>query len=211
MEHVSPTRSELLTRKAQIALATQGVSMLRSKRQMLVREFIEQLRAYSAQRNVLRECMERATQTLMRAMAIDGKESLDSASLAAVRTVDLKVTPRNIWGTRTFAIESDFRVRTPSQRGYSAFGVSTRIDETAELFETAVREILLIAPMEHKMKVLAEDIRKVSRRVNALEQRMVPELNEQVQFIRTTLDQREREDIFRLKRLKGRKKRTARA
>ena len=67
--------------------------------------------------------------------------------------------------------------------------------------------ILKVAPVERKLKRLADEIRKTSRRVNALEQRLLPRLAEQVQFIRTALDQREREDIFRLKRLKQKRER----
>jgi len=79
---------------------------------------------------------------------------------------------------------------------------SARIDESAERFEEVLAEIVRVAPLDRKMRRLAEEIRKTSRRVNALEQRLLPDLREQVRFIRSTLDQREREDVFRLKRLK---------
>jgi V/A-type H+-transporting ATPase subunit D len=83
--------------------------------------------------------------------------------------------------------------------------VSARIDETADRFEQVIKHAIHVAPVEHKLNILAEHIRRTSRRVNALEQRLLPRLNQQIRFIRNTLDQREREDIFRLKRLKQKK------
>ena len=62
--------------------------------------------------------------------------------------------------------------------------------------------IIKVSPVDRKLRVLGEEIRKTSRRVNALEQRLIPNLTEEVRFIRNALDQREREEIFRLKRLK---------
>jgi V/A-type H+/Na+-transporting ATPase subunit D len=80
--------------------------------------------------------------------------------------------------------------------------VSARIDETVAWFEKTVLTLIRVAPKFHKLGRLAEEIGKTSRRVNALEQRLLPALAEQVAYIRGILDQREREDIFRLKRIK---------
>jgi V/A-type H+-transporting ATPase subunit D len=77
--------------------------------------------------------------------------------------------------------------------------------EATDQFEEAVISILRVAPMDLKLRALAEDMRKTSRRVNALEQRLLPQLHTQVRYIQNALDQREREDIFRLKRLKRKK------
>ena len=92
--------------------------------------------------------------------------------------------------------------RTSAERGFSPAGASARIDETAGRFEAALELLLRVAPLDRKLSRLAEEIRRTSRRVNALEQRMLPSLEEQVQYIRGVLDQREREDILRLKHLK---------
>lgn len=207
MEQVSPTRTELLTRRAQVRLAEQGAEMLRSKREVLIREFLKELKNFSSQRNKMRSAVVKAIQSLLTALAIDGTEKLNSVSYATRRAVTVELKKQNIWGASVINVESDYSVRPSESRGYTPYTVSVRIDETAERFERVVEHAIHVAPVEHKLNVLAEHIRKTSRRVNALEQRLLPSLTEQISFIRNTLDQREREDTFRLKRLKRKKTR----
>jgi V/A-type H+-transporting ATPase subunit D len=138
----------------------------------------------------------------MRALAVDGPEAVASAGLASRRTIELQTTLRSIWGTKIVEVATDYVPRTSGERGFSAAGASARIDETAERFEAALALLLRAAPLDRKLARLAEEIRRTSRRVNALEQRMLPSLEEQVQYIRGVLDQREREDVLRLKHLK---------
>ena len=207
MEQVSPTRTELLTRRAQVRLAEQGVQMLRSKREVLIREFLKELKSFSSQRDKMRAAVVKAVQSLLTAIALDGTETLSSVAAATRRPVTVELKKQNIWGASVVNVESDYAVRASESRGYTPFTVSARIDETAERFEQVVEQAIRVAPAEHKLAVLAEHIRKTSRRVNALEQRLLPSLHEQIHFIRDTLDQREREDTFRLKRLKGKKTR----
>ena len=207
MEQVSPTRTELLTRRAQIRLAEQGAEMLKSKREVLIREFLKELKNFSSERDKMRSTVFKAVQSLLTAIAVDGTENISSASSATRRPVTVEMKKRNIWGAKVVNVTSDYSVRDSESRGYTSYTVSARIDETATAFEQVIEHAIQVAPIEHKLDVLAEHIRKTSRRVNALEQRLLPGLREQIGFIRDTLDQREREDIFRLKRLKRKKSR----
>jgi V/A-type H+-transporting ATPase subunit D len=207
MEHVSPTRTELLTRRAQVRLAEQGAEMLRSKREVLIKEFLKELKNFSSERDKMRSAVIKAVQSLLTAIAVDGTETLSSVSSATRRPVTVELEKQNIWGASVINVISDFSVRASESRGYTPYTVSARIDETAERFEQVIEHVIHVAPVEHKLNVLAEHIRKTSRRVNALEQRLLPGLREQISFIRETLDQREREDTFRLKRLKRKKTR----
>lgn len=204
MDQVSPTRTEMLTRQAQIRLAQQGAELLRSKREALVREFMAELRRYVKARQTMRKSMLEAVQCLMQCLAVDGQEAVASAALGCQRPVSVEVTPQNIWGTKVLNLESDYRGHAPTEHSYGAL-TSTRLDETTEQYEEAVMAILRVAPMDLKLRALAEDMRKTSRRVNALEQRLLPRLNAEVRYVQNALDQREREDIFRLKRLKRKK------
>ncbi len=204
MDQVSPTRTEMLTRQAQIRLAQQGADLLRSKREALVREFLAELRRYVQARKTMRKTMVEAVQCLMQAMAVDGPEAVAAAALACQRPVTVELTPQNIWGTKVVDLHSEYKAQSPAERGYGSL-TSTRLDEATDEFEEAVSAILRVAPMDLKLRALAEDMRKTSRRVNALEQRLLPQLHTQVRYIQKALDQREREDIFRLKRLKRKK------
>ncbi len=202
MEQVNPTRTELLNRRAQIRLALQGAELLRGKREALVREFLSGLSDFNQARDSMRKSLLRAKRALIRALSLDGPEAVASAALAAGQGVVVKLEERNIWGVRVVNVTSAYHGRSPADRGYSPLDTSARIDESTERFEEVLAEIVRVAPLDRKMRRLAEEIRKTSRRVNALEQRLLPDLREQVRFIRGTLDQREREDVFRLKRLK---------
>ena len=91
---------------------------------------------------------------------------------------------RNIWGVRVVNVTTSYRGRRRSERRFTPFDTSARIDESAERFEEVLAEIVRVAPLDRKMRRLAEEIRKTSRRVNALEQRLLPALHEQVRFIR---------------------------
>ena len=205
MNQSSPTRTELLSLQGQIKLAEQGAELLRSKREALMREFLAELRKFTAARETMRRSVRHAVQELMRSLSVDGPEAVASAGLVCKRPVTVDIEPKNIWGTKVLDIHSDYQAQTPAQRQLNTAGTSARIEETAERFEQALGDILRIAPLDLKIRALAEDMRKTSRRVNALEQRLLPNLKHQVRYIQNTLDQREREDIFRLKKLKRKK------
>jgi V/A-type H+/Na+-transporting ATPase subunit D len=209
MEQISPTRSELLWRRGQIRLARQGADLLRGKREALVREFLSELQRFVDTRAALAKELAQARQSLMRALALDGTEAVASAGLASRRTIEVQTTERSIWGTRIVELATDYVPRTAAERGFSVAGASARIDETAERFEAVLELLLRAAPLDRKLARLAEEIRRTSRRVNALEQRLLPSLQEQARYILGVLDQREREDVLRLKHLKRVRQRRA--
>jgi V/A-type H+/Na+-transporting ATPase subunit D len=202
MEQASPTRTELLTRRAQIRLAQQGVDLLKGKREALVREFISELKRFMAEREAMSRTLSAAVQSLMRCLSLDGREAVASVALAARRAVEVELEEKNIWGIRVSQASSDYHARPAGGHRYSAIGASARIEDATERFEETLESLIKVAPLDRKMRRLAEEIRKTTRRVNALEQRLLPALQGEVDYIRRVLDQREREDIFRLKRLK---------
>jgi V/A-type H+-transporting ATPase subunit D len=202
MEQASPTRTELLTRRAQIRLALQGVDLLKGKREALVREFLGELKGFAAERQALSRTLSAAVQALMRCLALDGREAVASVALATRRAVEVELEEKNIWGIRVSEASSDYHARPAGGHRYTAIGASARIEDATERFEQALESLIKVAPLDRKMRKLAEEIRKTTRRVNALEQRLLPALQIEVDYIRAVLDQREREDIFRLKRLK---------
>jgi V/A-type H+-transporting ATPase subunit D len=202
MEQASPTRTELLTRRAQIRLARQGADLLKGKREALVREFISELKRFVAEREAMSRTLSAAVQALLRCLALDGREAVASVALAARRAVEVQLEEKNIWGIRVGEASSDYHARPAGGHRYSAIGASARIEDATERFEEALESLIKVAPLDRKMRRLAEEIRKTTRRVNALEQRLLPALQAEVDYIRAVLDQREREDIFRLKRLK---------
>ncbi len=204
MEQVSPTRMNLLIKRRQIKIAQQGASLLKNKRDALMAEFMGLLKPLLEDRRALDRQLREALVFLAKAMGVDGPETLVSLALASPKQPAIRIEERKIWGVKLPEIEAQNMVRSPMTRGYSPFSVSARVDMTTEAFEKVLDLILKMAPREIRLKKLGAEIKKTTRRVNALEQKLIPELKSQVAFIRQVLEDREREDKFRMKRLKGR-------
>lgn len=201
-ETISPTRMNLLARKAQAVLATQGVELLKKKRDALMKEFFDVVGSTLSSRERLTALCEEAYLELTLAKAKEGTESLESAASAGTREILLNITTRSIWGVKVPSIEVKDLRRPLLARGYSPTGTSARVELNAEKFEAILNLLQEIASVESQVRRLGAEIRKTTRRVNALEQVVLPRTQREIRFIRGVLEQREREDTFRLKRIK---------
>ena len=143
-----------------------------------------------------------ATMTLAVAEALDGPEAIRSAAFAARGQVILEVTGANIMGVPVPVIEQKSVARNLLNRGYSLPTVSSRIDAVAEAFETLLDCAIEVAESEMRLRRLAEEIGRTTRRVNALDNVLIPRLETEQNYIQMVLEEREREDLFRLKRVK---------
>lgn len=203
MEEVRPTRAELLERKQQIALAQQGMDLLKQKRDALLMEFMSVMDETLRLSESLQKSVAEAQYSLAISKAVDGAVALRSASLATRGEVVVDMTGAKIMGVAVPVVtKGESPIRSSFTRGYAATGVSARVDETADKFERILDVIIEYADIETRLKRLGEEINKTNRRVNALEQVTVPGLREQVAYISQTLDERAREDLFRLKKVK---------
>lgn len=203
MEEVRPTRSELLERRGQIGLAQQGMDLLKQKRDALLIEFMSVMDETLRLSSSLQKAVWEAQYSLAVAKSVDGNVSVRSVAMATKGEVAVDMTGTKIMGVSVPVVtKGDSPVRSSFTRGYSITGVSSRIDESADKFEHILDVIIEYADIETRLKRLGEEIQKTNRRVNALEQITVPALKEQVAYIRQTLDERAREDLFRLKKVK---------
>lgn len=203
MEEVRPTRSELLERRGQIQLAQQGMDLLKQKRDALLIEFMSVMDETLRLSGTLQKTTSEAQYSLAVAKSVDGNVSVRSVAMATKGEVTIDMTGTKIMGISVPVVtKGESPVRSSFTRGYSITGVSSRIDESADKFERILDVIIEYADIETRLKRLGEEIQKTNRRVNALEQITVPSLREQVAYIRQTLDERAREDLFRLKKVK---------
>ncbi len=114
----------------------------------------------------------------------------------------LEVQTANVMGVSVPVIEQKRVARSPLGRGYSPAGTSVTIDEAASAFEAEVESIIQLAQSELRLTRLAAEIQRTSRRVNALEHVLIPRLIAERDYIQMVLDESERADHFRLKRVK---------
>jgi len=199
---VKPTRSELLEIKKKIKLTKSGYKILKMKRDGLILEFFKILEQAKDIRDKVNRDYDEAMRCIAVAKAVDGAIAVQSAAFALKTHPELSLRSKNIMGIVVPEIEAN-SIRTPmDQRGYGVIGTSVYIDEAAKAFENLVGTIIEAAEIETTMKKLLEEVEKTKRRVNALEFKVIPELQESEAFIRLRLEEMERENTFRLKRVK---------
>ncbi|MHC1626971.1 MAG: V-type ATP synthase subunit D [Methanoculleaceae archaeon] len=202
MEQVKPTRMELIRKREQIRLAEQGRDLLKEKMDALIREFFSIMHHVSRSRKHLEEIADASYLSLLAAMGMEDPITLKSASFATRRMITLDIKGKNIMGVPVPIIEKRLVTRSMMERGYSIIGTSWRIDETAEQFESQLDIIIQLAETETALRRLGGEIQMTRRRVNALDQVVIPELKQQTRYIKLTIEEREREDLFRLKKVK---------
>ncbi len=202
MEQVNPTRMELIKKRAQIKLAEQGRDLLREKMDALIQEFFRIMESVTNSRLELEKLADVSRNALLFALAVDDSVTLQSASFATRKGVSLDIRGKNIMGVPVPIIEKHNFVRSVVDRGYSVIGVSGRIDEVAERYEEQLDLVVALAETETSLRRLGGEIQMTRRRVNALEQVLIPDLQKQAHYIEATIEEREREDLFRLKKVK---------
>lgn len=201
-QDIKPTRSELLKLKKQIKLAKSGYSLLKKKRDGLILEFFEVLKKAKTLREELVNEYKIALEKINVARTLEGDLKVKSIAMAIKDIPEIKLTTKNIMGVKVPKIESSEIQKAFMARGYGVYN-SSAIDEAAEAYERVVEKIILAAEVETSMRKLLNEIEKTKRRVNALEFVVIPNLDKVRSFIQLRLEEIERENIFRMKRIKA--------
>ena len=199
---IKPTRSELLKLKKQIRLAKSGYNLLKKKRDGLILEFFEILKKAKTLREELVNEYKVALEKINIARTLEGDLKVKSIAMAIKDIPDVKLTTKNIMGVKVPKIESSEIKKAFMERGYGIYN-SSAIDEAAAAYEKVVEKIILAAEVETSMRKLLSEIEKTKRRVNVLEFVVIPSLDRQRVFIQLRLEEMERENIFRMKRIKA--------
>jgi len=200
---IKPTRSELLELKKRIKLSEKGYKLLRMKRDTLIMEFFKVLNRARNIRTQLLAQYRRAERRISLAMTAEGVIAVKSAAFALRDKPDIRLESKNVMGVVVPLIESKGIRKQVHERGYGIIGTSSRINEAARAYEELVENIIVAAEVETTIRKLLDEIDRTRRRVNALEFKVIPELKEAAAMITFRLEELERENIFRLKRIKG--------
>ena len=200
---VKPTRMELIETKRKIKLSKSGYKLLKMKRDGLIMEFFELLPKVKNLRSQLSELYSDAMEKLAIAVAADGKTALESAANCLNKAPEVELSSKNIMGVVVPSVEVTAVEKSLEDRGYGLIGTSIRVDEAVHAFEKLSEMIILAAEGETTMKKLLDEIESTKRRVNALEFKVIPNLEEIAKYISFRLEELERESIFGLKRIKG--------
>ncbi len=200
---IHPTRTNLLLLKEKAGSVTNSVAILKARRQALIREFLTSVRPFLNSRDAIKRDYSRALNELHLSQGHEGRGFIESIAAVSDREVGVDVQEKSAMGVRyrDLSVYGPF-VLTPEERNYDYTATTPHMEESIYLFEKIVESMLEIATFESKLKMLGEEILHVTRRTRVLEERVLPNLKDQIKIIGQYIGEREREAHFRLKRFK---------
>ena len=200
---INPTRMELTRLKGRIKTAMRGHKLLKDKRDELMKQFMEVVRRNRALRRRVEEGLEKAGAALTVASAVMSPEMLEQALLYPKQSVELDVTYRNIMSVNVPVYHYHTTNDDPTEiYPYGFAQTSGELDAALEELGRVFRDMLGLAEVEKTMQLLAQDIEKTRRRVNALEYVVIPEMQRNIRYITMKLDENERGNTTRLMKVK---------
>ena len=200
---INPTRMELTRLKGRLKTATRGHKLLKDKRDELMKQFLEIVRKNRELRKKVEQGLEEANAAFTVASAIMGPEMLEQALLYPKQSVELSMKFKNVMSVNVPVYEFHTRNEDPTEvYPYGFAQTSGELDAAVDALNRVFQDMLELAEVEKTMQLLAEDIEKTRRRVNALEYVMIPEMQEKIKYITMKLDENERGNITRLMKVK---------
>ncbi len=200
---INPTRMELTRLKGRLKTATRGHKLLKDKRDELMKQFLEIVRKNRELRAKVEKGLEEANAAFTVASAIMGPEMLEQALLYPKQSVELDMKFKNVMSVNVPVYEFHTRNEDPTEvYPYGFAQTSGELDSAVDALNRVFQDMLELAEVEKTMQLLAEDIEKTRRRVNALEYVMIPEMQEKIKYITMKLDENERGNITRLMKVK---------
>ena len=202
LDGVNPTRMELLDLKDRAKLAQKGHSLLKEKRDALIKEFFEILERVQGSRDEVEKKLEIAYAELNKAQVDTGDMAVKRAALSVRESVDLDISSRSIMGVSVPVVKSVAKENNVLTRGYGFSETSVNLDIAAKEFEESIKIIIELGEIEKTIILLASEVEATKRRVNALEHVVIPRILNTVKFIEMRLEEMERESFVRLKVIK---------
>jgi V/A-type H+-transporting ATPase subunit D len=145
----------------------------------------------------------KAQEKLALAMAVEGVVGIKSIALSCATEPEFSIKKKNIMGVVVPVVKREKVRKMVQERNYGVIGTTARIDEVVSAYEELVDSVLEVAEIETTLKRLLEEIDKTKRRVNALEYRVIPEMENAARYIAFRLEEMDRENIVRLKKIKA--------
>ena len=201
----NPSRMNYLLLKAQEEAARGALGLLRSKREAMARELFAIADQALVTRDALSETIRRATWALAVSLGLEGRSDVESAAFASRREIPVSFSEQSFWGVRYQEARWHGIVRSADSRGYFFPGVPGSTHAAAREFEKALEAVLRVVAVETRFRKIGAEIAKATRRINVLNEVILPDLRARMRAILLSLEEREREDIFRMKRFKGRR------
>lgn len=200
---VNPTRMELTRQKKKLATATRGHKLLKDKRDELMRQFLELVRENKALREKVEKGLEAVNKNFVLARAASSDQVLNTALLAPKQEVYLDADTKNVMSVEipVFTVST----RSADEGDIYSYGfafTSGDLDDAVKSLQELLPDMLRLAEVEKSCQLMAAEIEKTRRRVNALEYVMIPDAQEKIRYITMKLDENERSTQIRLMKVK---------
>ena len=200
---VNPTRMELTRLKKKLITARKGHKLLKDKRDELMRQFLEMIKENRALRAEVEEGLAKANKNFALAAAVMSDEAVKTALLAPKQSVTVEASSKNIMSVNVPVF--DYKTRTADKNDIFSYGfasTSADLDSAVKSLSDVFGQMLRLAEVEKSCAMMAAEIEKTRRRVNALEHVMIPEYMEKIRYITMKLDENERSTQIRLLKVK---------
>lgn len=202
LDGVNPTRMELLEIRKKLTLAEKGHKLLEEKRDALVERFFDVIEKRNKLSGEMDEEFEGAFLSLIQAQMIMGEKKVDDISRLTEDVGEISFENDNIMGVKIPKMNAD-DIKTTIKPTYGFFETCSKLDDAQIKFNALVSKLIQLADLEGGIKSIAVEIEKTKRRVNVLENTLIPKLYATRKYIEMQLEEREREDFFRRKRIKN--------
>lgn len=200
---VNPTRMELTRLKKKLVTATRGHKLLKDKRDELMRRFLELVKENKELRMKVEQKISDANKNFVLASAAMSDEVISAALLAPKQEVYLDIGEKNVMSVDIPVY--DVKTRTPDPNDIYSYGyafTSSELDDAVKSLADILPDMLKLAEIEKSCLMMASEIEKTRRRVNALEHVMIPDTQEKIRYITMKLDENERSTQTRLMKVK---------
>ena len=204
VNNIIPTRMELTRLKKKLNTAVKGHRLLKDKRDELMREFLELVKVNMELREKVERGIEAANKNFVLAKAGMSEQSLRTALMAPKQEVTLVQDKKNVMSVDIPVF--DFKNRTPDKNDIYSYGyafTSGDLDGAVDSLSAVFPDMLKLAEVEKSCQLMAAEIEKTRRRVNALEHVIIPETQEGIKYITMKLDENERSTQVRLMKVKS--------
>lgn len=203
LENIRPTRMELIRLKRRVKLAEKGRDLLKEKRDALVVEFFDAMRLVRDARDSANRALQRAHSALSLCYARLGAQETRQVATYVGGDPGVSLESRNVMGVVVPSIKAGDVRRGSLERGYTLSGTSVALDRAAGAFEEALAAIIDLSAAEERVRRVAIELEKTKRRVSALDNIVVPRMEGTIRMIEEKLEELERENFSRLKKVKA--------
>ena len=202
LEGISPTRMDLLEIRKKLVLAEKGHKLLEEKRDALVEKFFDIIDKRNQLSKELDIEIKEAFLSLIQAQMILGEKKVEDASFLNENIGEISFETDNVMGVKIPKMNTD-EIKTEQKPMYGFFETCSKLDDSKKSFSQLLIKLIELADLEAGIKSLTVEIEKTKRRVNVLENNLIPKLHATRKYIEMQLEEREREDFFRRKRIKA--------